>query len=636
MAKVSFKSSANRPIPCDLSRNHYTTLNFGRIYPIMAQEVINNTKISCKVSNFTRLAPMLLPNLGTLKLKMHAFYIPFNLVWRHFENFKEGKVSWTAKGNNRYTYCPMIDTCTLCDILSSVGFANVYRSYNAIPSVNGNKPFDFCYDDGSGQSYVQYVVLSPKGKYFHHLFNALGYNFNFINTNISDTAIGSEDEYVEQYSALPLLCWCKMFLDYFIPSQLQPSSNLHLLLRKIDEMSDSELRRPLQASDFLPFLNEMYRYYRGGYFSSAWNTPNAPLEGVTVFDDVRVNYDIDATDYSGENQLNQSVKSNEFQTSANLNDGSVDNLSSDTISLIKKFSNFIRKAHYAGSRAVEALKARFGIRVEDFNVGLSRYCGSDELDLQKSDVTVTGNSEEAGEYAGMAIFAGNGHNKFSCDCDYAGYWIITASIDTPSSFVTGVRRQVKHIKPFDFYTPEFDGTLKQAIFGSELYSDIKILSDVTIQNLDAVGLTFKKCFGFQDRFQEYKQALDDITGDFRLTRFNGNIDAFILPRQIFNEHEFYEAVQNGQNPEELQLYQSSYNPAVQNGQRLNPQIILRGDDSNQFNRIFKDTSGIADPFFSVFKIDAVFVQPVLPLDEANELAGRGKQLEFEKNGVHLD
>lgn len=474
----------------------------------------------------------------------------------------------------------------------------------------------------------------------------MGYRWNFrLDTGYDLVDNPSErDTDFQYFSALPLLCYFKIYLDYYIPSQLQPSSHIHELFHFTNELVASEINvtdwskyhlSPYEDQDnlILSAFYEMGYYYQNNYFTSAWQTPNSVVSGLqnigtTSFDRPVIN--------SINGQSNQDIPTvsqpllNNY-TGVFPSESSA--FSSDGLSFLQKFARFVKRSNFAGSRSVERLLARFGVRVDDFNLGMCRYLGSDHVQVEISDVTVNGNTEQAGDLAGKSWAAGNGNRTFKCDCDLAGYIIFTSSIVTPSVPVRGIRRRMLHLQPLDYYTPELDGSQMQAISMSELYSNDKFAT----YGFAPFGV--QRVLGYSPRFSEYKgMSIDDVTGDFDIFTLNSNIDPYILPRRIIDELGLYNALIVSNDPTDIvnddYIFKSEHY-AYNDPLALSPTKLLQGSDMYQFNRIFKDTSGFADPFIVDFDINCVINGVALPLNESAEIVGKGKNLDFETNGKHL-
>lgn len=622
--KQKISVAARQLKPKDMSRSHFTTLGFGCPFPIFVEEAINRDKFTFRVRNFSRVAPMLLPNLGEINMKLHAFYVPFRLVWNHFDNFVEGLPSWNTNGAQVFKNVPLIDDRQLSNIFV-LNNSTHHEDYSIdVTDRFEDTGYDFFLDS-------KYYVFTPRGKQLYHMITALGYNFNFIEDQ--DTRL-----YNRQYSLLPLMCWLKCFLDYFIPSQLQPSSRINQFFAKIHDMTATQLATPLTAQDFDDLLDEVFLYYQNNYFTSAWQSPNEVVTGLQ-----HIGRDNPLPTINAIHQQEDGVGSVNNPHVVNAEYGVIQqvptqSLTADGLSLMQKFARYVRRSNFAGSRAVERILSRFGVRIEDFQIGMCKYLGSDTVSLNKSDVVVTGNSAEAGDYTGKGYFAG-GSRTFKCDCDMRGMVIVSASIEVPSTFTDGVRRRNLHIYPLDFYTPELDGGVMQAISGQELFGRNMVDKPSIYDDLESLGLSRDSVFGYSPRYSEYKMPIrSEICGDFALNRFNSNLDGFVLPRKIFDNIKFYNDSLRG-SVENIGLYLYDKNLLNSQGyisKPITPISSLYSDDAYQFNRIFRDTTGEADPIFSVFEIDCVVNSCSIPLNESSELIGRGKILDFETNGVHIN
>lgn len=634
---------AARPLkPKDMSRNHYTTLGFGVPFPVYVEETIPRDKFTLQVHNFSRLAPMFLPNLGTINMKVHGFYVPFHMVWNHFENFVNGLPSWNSNGAQVYKHVPMVSDYDFTQLFILGGNPDQALAI-LVTSSSAEGGYDFAVQADS--TTINTYKFTLRGKQIYHMLLALGYNFNFT--------MRSSDS--QRYSALPLLCWLKVFLDYFIPSQLQPSSAINQLLSKIHDFTAAQIETTLGYQDFDLLLQEVYLYYQNNYFTSAWQNPNSVVTGLnnigsTANDKLVINSISSqgsqgtGTAASAINSVIQPVGSNDSGVysayarvgSDLVNNTYAGNFSADGLNMMQKFARYVKRSNFAGSRAVERILARFGVRIDDFQIGMCKYLGSDTISLQKSDVVVTGSTEQSGDYTGKGWFSG-GSRTFKCVCDFAGMLIFTASLETPSTYTDGVRRRNLHMQPLDFYTPELDGGVMQAISGQELFSRVLNGTYNVYSNLNTLGLTRSSVFGFTPRYSEYKNGaqIDDITGDFSLPRYAQNIDGFILPRRVFDLNRRYQDTVD--DPDNLtQPYSAyAYDEVIAANQPLTPVQSLFMNDAHQFDRIFRDTTGDADPVFSVFRIDCVCNSCSLPLNESSELIGKGKLLDFETNGVHL-
>lgn len=679
--------AANQLKPKDLSRKCYTTLGFGNYQPIFMQEVVNKDKYKIRIDNFSRLAQMQLPNFSDINMKIHGFYVPFRLVWNHYENFKEGLPSWNSQGSQNYGNCPRVSDWFFTNL-----FINLSTPYSgasgSIEQLNNNyyltefwsidssvssRSFDFSieFDDYNSDSShtvsVYHFAFTSYGKHLYTMIQSLGYAFQFPLTifrvdsldhrpftNLSNLDycnwpnIEVQDQprisglfttsYGNYYSALPLMCMLKIYLDYFIPSQLQPSSNINQFFNYVHEIIDDNISYPLDIieSHFVNCVTDIIYFYQNNYFTSSWLSPNSPVPGLNNIGSSRLSTPItnDILTQGNPNSVAENVRDQPVVQTDNYvapaNTGNISQLTADGLTLMQKFARFIKRGNFAGSRSVERLLARFGVRVDDFQIGMCRYLGSDTIPMSNQEVVQTGgDTSDVGKYRAKGWFASDKPRVFSVNCDLAGFVIFMASLETPSTYIRGTRRHCLHMTPLDFYTPEFDGGLFQAISKIEILNGVGFPIHNNLTRIDDV-------YGFQPRYTEYKKALDMIGGDFLVPRASANTNLMILPRELVDVDALFYEYQNAAFDDIPTISDFAYDPYIRdNPSKVNPIQSLRGNDMYQFNRIFAETSGWTDPVFGVFNISCIVNSVSLPLSESSELIGRGKELEFESNGVHL-
>lgn len=619
------KIGARQSTPKNLSYSHYTTLGFGTPIPVCSYEVSPNSNFKIKPNVFARVAPMALPNLGNINMNLHAFYVPFRVVWKHFDDFISGKVSWQSDGQSyRLRSVPTLDNLILSYMFTDVdnGLADsVQNSEDAdLIYVYGNQPTSY--------------ALTKKGKFVYHLLSSLGYKWRFVDYH--DTSVTSSENQV--FSALPLLCYFKCFFDRYIPSQLVPSSSLNALFEEVNSLGRNGMS--LDSSHLSKMLDYVYLYHSRNYFTASWLYPNAPVYGLHEFNKLQTEgISLSSGDpYSSAQGEGQYVHSENNSTytdfeGTNVDSGSIiPRITASGLTLIQKFNNFIKRLNYSGSRAIESLRSMFGVKAPELELQMSDYLGSYTIPLQKTDVTVTGNTAEAGEMVGKSWFSSDNHKTFSVKCDYHGMIFIIASIDVPSTFVGGVRRNLMHIKPFDFYNPDFDGTLLQAISGQEIESSFPLNTHDNEVAIKDSGLSPNSIFGFVPRYAEYQMPLDNVSGDFDLDRYGSNIRGFLLNREFYDKEYYREGVLHAPTT----TFKDASHQVFDSNGKFNVLGSLNGSDMVQFNRIFSDTTGMTDPFFCVFHFDTLAHTPQIPIDEVAEIVGRGKELDFDTNGNYVN
>lgn len=621
-----------RKTPKDLSKKHFTTLNFGETYPVYVRPVMPNQKLKIEPTVFARTAPMQLPTMSNIGMDMNCFYVPYRYVWRWFDDFITQNKSVINGNVWEFKEVPFIGEPYFYSLFFDGTDAygqNLVEVFSS--SQDGYSTCDF-YDDiallssDDSTSKVGFK-LSSQGKYIYHILTALGYNINFRWVSLLNNNI----ENYEHINLLPILSYFKIFYDYYLPNQLADSAPFKRLFSAINDDDGVDMRG--HSADIRRCFDYCYSYYKSNYFTSAWCSPNSPTFDSDNNEIQLYNNGIHLTESE---RSSATVYNDEYNTSS-FNQYEENNVSIQQLTFLQKFARYIKRNLLSGTRAVERIAARFGVHIDDFEYGRCRYYGSSSTQLHRMEVVGTADNN-LGEYAGKAWFNQEKNKTFTIDCDHFGIVIIMAKLTTPTQFVDGIRRHNLYRYATDFYTPEFDGSIMQATSGAELYGRCPIHNNSWFDYLSKRGLTINSVYGYMPRYSECKVDIDDVTGDFALPRYSASIDSFILPRRVLNNIDaLLEYTSDEVTPADKAPMYYDYTAPYGSGtnNRIDPLEVIRQTDAYQFNRIFKDIDGIVDPFWCAFAFDVVSIDGTLPLDESHELQGKGKDMYFEANGVNL-
>lgn len=625
----------------NMSRNHYTTLGFGQLSPVYCEQVLPNDNVTIKPELFGRSQQSLLPTLTRLSVTQRCFYVPYSSVWKHWDNFINGlPLKFTNGNQNGYVsaYCkqvPYITPIQLTNLFinntdSEGGLVEPILSQD-IQSYE-DEYYDFYINTSSTDdpSEIVYYRFTSKGKNLLKILHSLGYNFNF-----SQNQVNSDNS---KLNFLDLACYFKVIYDRYFPSQLRVNSvydNFFTSLNELRPTSSGLINVPdwlLQTIVLFPNL-----YYDNNYFTSQWLKPNEPVP----------NY-ISPYFALSENVVNQldnhstTVVSTDEQVEVNTTDIATTPTTSATRNIMmSSLRKYVMRMGLTGCRAIDRYFSEFGVHIPELELSMCKYIGSIDAPIQMMDVTSTGEVSSLGEMAGKSWVA-QSDGKFKISCDQHGLVLVLASIDVPSQFVSGVRRRVMHLTPFDFYTPDFDDTTLQATAGNELFGqflDVSIDTNLSINNLN---LYSNKVFGFVPRYQEYRQPIDDITGDFNIPSINLPIDGYVNPRRLFDLQKYYSDNRKDVfNPEvgfpsHTDIKQYGYSDDVRTGLAITPINVLAQNDTEQFNRIYKDLEGRSDPLRCHYHFNVWINGAVKPTDIAQFVDGNGSTIEIEKNGNKFD
>lgn len=563
-------------------RNHViATGEMGQLFPIRQIECVPGDEFNIDVEMFSRTAPLVVPTFGSVKFTTRAFFVPNRLCFPFWNEFITGK---NVVINNQPTtpVIPYITNTEIVNFFITPAYGLTEASTEVVVDIE-------VIDDSEGYNPIFRGNFTNKGRYWLKVFNSLGYKFNFV--AIPNNA---EHDFNPHYSLLPLLSFLRIYLDYYLPSQYLENS---LINQYFNNIRSTFPLHEQYVYNLWQVLDSIQLTYDNDYFTSAWRYPLSLLGNSSdqnkIVNDLSFNRRVES-----DNPANSYVRSNSYNGNSSIQG------TNWAMTMAQKLANYIIRNNYAGSRAVEQILARFGVKVPDMEIQRSVHFGTSVSNLQIMDVTNTAESEDykLGSYGAKAIGFDKGR-KMHIECKEHGFILLLCSImpETSQGF-QGFDRNLLHLDKFDFYTPEFDKSIMQPIYSGELISNYK--RDNTIyQEYKNNNAKPKNIFGFVPYATEYKIAHDNVIGDFNISHLNEGLDCYHLFREI--------------EPDTQIIAQ-------------NPNLIYF--NSAQYNRIFNVTNENQDHFYMIYRIKVVATRPMLSISES--IPFNDDDIEH-RNSVHM-
>lgn len=585
--RLHIKSASQARNEFDLSCDHLTTLDFGQIVPLWNEESIPGDLFTVGGNYFSRLAPLVKPTYGKFSFKTVAFFVPYYQVADDAESWFAGKTVFEGITPvfRHFNWSYLVTMF----ISGSLGLITSGTSANA----------DFVYTDSSGN--VQYAVFTAKGRYFNKVLNCLGYslpeNADMQTDSSWMTNVGSY-----RLSAYPLLAFAKAYNDWMSQATRYNNSQLTLLLHSIKHniavSGKYTVSGKISASGIFSILDSIILNYESDYFTSAWQSPNSSL-GVPGSSEQLIGYDVPGTGNGTIPDYNRQDSNNTFAGIPVDVQSGLAAINQRTLDFLKRFDDYVRRNNYSGSRVVNQIYSRFGIKTSDYRSNFAEFIGSDVIPVQVGDVTATSSSvnEVLGDYAGKGIM--NGSHSYSFNCTDYGLCMVFGYYTVNPMYSYGLDKKVIRNHPLDWYTPEFDG------MGAEGIPYMEVYEDPTAEPSQDMSSSLNM-FGFTERYNSYRYGRDRITGDFR--KFN-NTDGM-------NTWHSGRLMSNLRMGNLMYAQSSSFS-------------TLRQTDS-EFNRIFSVTSSQVDHFYLICRFTVHAVRNILNLNQVPRL-GEGS-VDMSKNG----
>ena len=566
---IRAKSAVKSRNKMRLDFSHLTTMDFGQIVPLFAREMVPSDEFKVQAGYFSRMAPLVKPTYGKFQFKTIAGFVPYHQVAYDADAYISGK--YNLEG---------VATTPRSITMSELEY--FVRTYCATTTGATSSNADITWLNSSGTA--QYAIFTNIGKYWYKVLTACGYTYP-QGVSLQSGSNWQTDKLVK-LSAYPILAFFKLYNDYMSQSQRFNSSALSELLYKIKNGITISGYTPATGNVTSLALKTMFDNlllnYENDYFTSAWQSPNQPLSSVPDNKDAGVV----PGGYAG------TVGSDMYQNSLTVDVITTPtehvNIAQRALDFLRSFDDWVRRNNYSGSRDVQQIYSRFGIKIEDYKTRYAHIIDTDSMPIQVGDVTATADSTSVplGDYAGKGIM--NGSKEISYKSSDFGMLFIFGFFTVTPMNPYGFDRSVLRVEPLDFYTPEFDGIGADAISLGEYYA-----SPLAVADSDPTRDT--SVFGFTERYNSYRFGRDLITGEFRNYRNNADMNTWHTGRNL-------SAVRKAGN---LVAQSSSVN-------------TLEATDS-QYNRIFSVTNGNVDHFYltAFFKVSAI--RPMLSLNQGPRL-----------------
>lgn len=458
----------------DLSHEHRTSASFGKLIPILCQEVLPGDTFKINTNVFLRAMPMGAPLMHRVNIYTHFFFVPNRLVWDNWKTFITGGEDGTEE-----PVFPTVDVAR-------------FRDTNRPGSLADHLGVQYQYNTNSVNPNQLRVNALPFRAY------NLIWNEYYRDQNLQDEIEISKADGLDTTTPLFLLNrnWEKDYFTSALPwTQRGPSS--------VMPMGD-------EAPVILDDLN--------GLGTQLLIDPTTGNRIKNTYIGSTERGDVTAYDWQVEPDANRALIDPNGTLKADLA-----NAQAPTINDLRRaiaLQRWMENNAIGGSRYIEQIFSHFGVKSSDARLQRPEYLGGTRQPLSISEVLQTSASTEnsdLGDMAGHGISAG-GSRAFRRFFEEHGFIIGIMSVMPKSSYMNGTARVFKKFDKFDYAFPEFANLGEQPVYNFELYTD----SDVNGNNLGT--------FGYQSRYAEYKYIPNTVHGDLKTDHF----DPWTLVRKFAN------------------------------------------------------------------------------------------------------
>ena len=469
----------------DRSHGWKSTFDSGYLVPFLVDEVLPGDSYKVKFNFLARLSTPIVPTMDNLFLDTFYFFVPYRLLWKHWEQF------------------------------------------------NGQQDYP-----GASTDYLVPQTSAPaKGFPVNSLEDYFGIPTGIVNIKVNELA-------ARAYA----LIWNEWFRDENLQNPINLSSfaeistasglddvglgdagftGSHKLLRrgKRHDYFTSALPWPQKGPGVELPLNGNAPVYGNGN-PLAIDLTNGGISGIT------------SGSYLGENNADvRTVSTSSFEyRGINVASHGNTNLFADLSRVTAATINSLRQAFQlqklyerdarGGTRYTEILRSHFGVVSPDSRLQRPEYLGGSESPViinpvvQNSATGSTGAETPQGNLAAYGL-ASSTSAKHGFTKSFVEHGIIIGLLNVRAdlTYQQGIPRMFSRRTRFDFYWPVLAHLGEQAILNKEIYAQgTKADDDV---------------FGYQERYAEYRYYPSMITGKLRSTDPN-SLDVWHLSQKFDN------------------------------------------------------------------------------------------------------
>lgn len=472
-AKITAPSKKNKHT---YSHFHESTTGFMMPNVPFIKRIIPNSKVDFNYDSYVRLDAMPMATMGQASVHYNWFFVPMRIIWKPWNNFISQSLNHTANGASYLTNVPIFNIQDILTILVN------NSDYAYTPALG--QPFDFKLGG------VEYK-LNVRGIQAVTILQQLGYNFWDAKASVS---------------ALPLLAYSKIILDYFVPKEWQ---DYELTYNTIYSFFNSNTTYTLSIGELMTFFNLFYYVFLDDdYFTAAWQHMNGPNGNSTA-------------------PISITLPNNEGVVTSRIGTAGQPNVSNDAVlvksganftqydlNVLKAMDEYLKSNQIIGTKYWDRLLKMYGVSPAKALITIPEKIESRKTPIIFNQVfstaeTLDQNGANIGDYAGKGEAAIDDIFHFEYEAEEEGYLMCFVTIVPDVAYGNGLDREVLSINPLDFYNEPYDGMGGEVIYSAEIYTGY----DASAQKQASI---VNQIWGFLPRYAWLKTMYNKCTGKMAL------------------------------------------------------------------------------------------------------------------------
>jgi len=436
----------------DMSHTHKTSMQIGRLYPVLVEETLPGDKWRMQTSKMARALPMVSPMMHRVTIQEHWIYVPNRIIWKGWEEYL------TVRQEDEVRLMPVMNWWDLSVIPDDYNINQSLGAYMGLPQ----KPILSPDLPVSALPLAAYVSIW--NTYFRNTQITAELEFKLLDgLNEFPTDVNYS------YNLKPLVVLWRR--DYFTSALPSPTLGIDV---PIMESGVVQLNPTRGATQY----NKVIQADGGG------NPSNAAY--------VRANFG------GSDSQMYDANTNEKLVIDPNgqwlVNAGTIETLKSAFA-----LQSYLEKEVKAGGLYKDSINAHWEVELPDYRVALPEFIGANYQNLVVSEVLSATQNADAnlGEMAGHGI-----STKQSKSMSYVTYehgWMFCLISIVPDFVLsnTGLHKKWTRLLREDYPNPSFANLGDQPIYNKELH--------ILATSPDAV-------FGYIPRYSEMKFMSSRVSG----------------------------------------------------------------------------------------------------------------------------
>lgn len=467
----------------------FTTTDFGKIIPILVEDVVPGDVFKCRTAAEIKLFPTLAPMKQGIEVRIDYFFVPNRLIWKDWQEFITGGEDGTSEVIKPYTYASdqLTTPGSLWDYMGlppTIEAGVRGNDTDLIPDASVDvdtmpfRAYDLIYNEFYRDETLQEDQQIPLTGGYDRTQYTLHYR-------------GYKKDYFT--SALP---WTQRG-----PQVTIPLTGTAPVTGKIEGLTDDNQpyhRNSMGTSRFNAFINPYGN--QGDLTSQTTDTPILHNHGFKA-------------EYPS-----QDPEEKQIDLSADLSKASA--ISINELRRLNSVQKWLERNARAGGRYVEQILSHFGVRTPDYRLDRPEYIGGQKQIIGMAEILQTSETGTSPQGSRAGVGFGNmlaSSKKYHID-EHGWILGLMSIIPAQNIYADGYPRKYTRKTKFDYYFPEFQNLGEQAILNQELFGYALSGSD-----------PMNGSFGYTPRYAEYRYHPGHVTAQMRTSMAYWNM------ARLFNE-----------------------------------------------------------------------------------------------------